>query len=249
MLPAICFFFFFLMIRRPPRSTLFPYTTLFRSVEVVGEGPSPLLNELALRARLRRVNGHGKAPLQGELRQELKEARRNGVGGMRRDTHPDPRRCPLEARIQGALQFSLAGFRRAWIRAKDLLINETPLPTFQESAEDIASVCGVPQGGDPCTKSLERPPPRGDLKVGPVKALVLDVGETANPFKKIDPFTGTAQHGELEMAMGIHQPRQYRGAPQIDPLGGGSLRLPGSKNLLRSANTPNSPPTDFHGAF
>src|SRR6267143_644408 len=26
----ICHFFFFLMIRRPPRSTLFPYTTLFR---------------------------------------------------------------------------------------------------------------------------------------------------------------------------------------------------------------------------
>src|SRR6266581_6211767 len=31
---AVCMFFlfvFFLMIRRPPRSTLFPYTTLFRS--------------------------------------------------------------------------------------------------------------------------------------------------------------------------------------------------------------------------
>src|SRR5258707_8482116 len=28
---TICFFFF-LMIRRPPRSTLFPYTTLFRSL-------------------------------------------------------------------------------------------------------------------------------------------------------------------------------------------------------------------------
>src|SRR5258708_37838662 len=28
------FFFFFLMIRRPPRSTLFPYTTLFRSSRV-----------------------------------------------------------------------------------------------------------------------------------------------------------------------------------------------------------------------
>src|SRR6266545_6319687 len=27
-----CLFFFFLMIRRPPRSTLFPYTTLFRSL-------------------------------------------------------------------------------------------------------------------------------------------------------------------------------------------------------------------------
>src|SRR5687767_15891244 len=29
---SFVFFFFFLMIRRPPRSTLFPYTTLFRSV-------------------------------------------------------------------------------------------------------------------------------------------------------------------------------------------------------------------------
>src|SRR5215510_15424658 len=28
---ALLCFFFFLMIRRPPRSTLFPYTTLFRS--------------------------------------------------------------------------------------------------------------------------------------------------------------------------------------------------------------------------
>src|SRR3989442_13339159 len=28
---TISSFFFFLMIRRPPRSTLFPYTTLFRS--------------------------------------------------------------------------------------------------------------------------------------------------------------------------------------------------------------------------
>src|SRR5436309_14505101 len=28
---SITLFFFFLLIRRPPRSTLFPYTTLFRS--------------------------------------------------------------------------------------------------------------------------------------------------------------------------------------------------------------------------
>src|SRR5229473_5870856 len=33
-------FFFFLMIRRPPRSTLFPYTTLFRSRRrPAGRGP------------------------------------------------------------------------------------------------------------------------------------------------------------------------------------------------------------------
>src|SRR5450631_4723120 len=33
----LSFFFFFLMIRRPPRSTLFPYTTLFRSPADRGE--------------------------------------------------------------------------------------------------------------------------------------------------------------------------------------------------------------------
>src|SRR3990170_7355926 len=33
----ICFFF--LMIRRPPRSTLFPYTTLFRSIPRPGRTP------------------------------------------------------------------------------------------------------------------------------------------------------------------------------------------------------------------
>src|SRR2546428_13308366 len=35
---TIVFVFFFLMIRRPPRSTLFPYTTLFRSNEHYASG-------------------------------------------------------------------------------------------------------------------------------------------------------------------------------------------------------------------
>src|SRR3712207_8431605 len=35
--------FFFLMIRRPPRSTLFPYTTLFRSSSRDSSHPCPLL--------------------------------------------------------------------------------------------------------------------------------------------------------------------------------------------------------------
>src|SRR3712207_7088987 len=49
---------FFLMIRRPPRSTLFPYTTLFRSVQPLDRGlpvvPAgqlvPLGDEVAERA-------------------------------------------------------------------------------------------------------------------------------------------------------------------------------------------------------
>src|SRR5687767_15634521 len=45
---ALLIFLFFLMIRRPPRSTLFPYTTLFRSVldgEDVPAVGRPLLDQ------------------------------------------------------------------------------------------------------------------------------------------------------------------------------------------------------------
>src|SRR3712207_7199692 len=42
------FFFFFLMIRRPPRSTLFPYTTLFRSKVATVTGSLP------------KIAGHGR---------------------------------------------------------------------------------------------------------------------------------------------------------------------------------------------
>src|SRR2546427_1540886 len=38
--------FFFLMIRRPPRSTLFPYTTLFRSHLFPDQGASALVAEV-----------------------------------------------------------------------------------------------------------------------------------------------------------------------------------------------------------
>src|SRR2546425_8765285 len=34
-IPRVYLYFFFLMIRRPPRSTLFPYTTLFRSIRTI----------------------------------------------------------------------------------------------------------------------------------------------------------------------------------------------------------------------
>src|SRR5438876_9089789 len=37
MSPTICMVVFSLVIRRPPRSTLFPYTTLFRSISFLGD--------------------------------------------------------------------------------------------------------------------------------------------------------------------------------------------------------------------
>src|SRR5207248_10474384 len=56
-----CLFFFFLMIRRPPRSTLFPYTTLFRSlgrVIVAAELPELVLDGFLRRALHLRSEEH-----------------------------------------------------------------------------------------------------------------------------------------------------------------------------------------------
>src|SRR5947199_4044726 len=47
------FILFFLMLRRPPRSTLFPYTTLFRSRSTATRSPS----------RLRRDRAHASSAL------------------------------------------------------------------------------------------------------------------------------------------------------------------------------------------
>src|SRR3712207_8212327 len=67
--------FFFLMIRRPPRSTLFPYTTLFRSIADYPPGV--------------RENGgqysHGSSWLVDALAQLAAAARDRGDGGLARD--------------------------------------------------------------------------------------------------------------------------------------------------------------------
>src|SRR3712207_7102935 len=61
--------FFFLMIRRPPRSTLFPYTTLFRSVYPgetdSGPGGSVSLRSAVLPVSTPRVPGYRSGRLGG----------------------------------------------------------------------------------------------------------------------------------------------------------------------------------------
>src|SRR6267142_5033598 len=65
--PVSFLFFFFLMIRRPPRSTLFPYTTLFRSCRT----PSA-------HGHLR-LHGHHRRPVRRarQVRQDRKSTRLN----------------------------------------------------------------------------------------------------------------------------------------------------------------------------
>src|SRR2546422_10124224 len=55
--------FFFLMIRRPPRSTLFPYTTLFRSARAAGA----VLNGVLIAVDFELVAGREHVIWQGQI--------------------------------------------------------------------------------------------------------------------------------------------------------------------------------------
>src|SRR3712207_7502296 len=71
--------FFFLMIRRPPRSTLFPYTTLFRSPRQRGRGGA---------SRLRRRNHRvGQQQLRRAVGDRAQRHRRHGADQDRSEEH------------------------------------------------------------------------------------------------------------------------------------------------------------------
>src|SRR3712207_8684523 len=84
--------FFFLMIRRPPRSTLFPYTTLFRSIRLraavalraAAARPAAVVLECRAGVDGRLATQGPVEPRDGALLHELQLAL--GVGGDRKST-------------------------------------------------------------------------------------------------------------------------------------------------------------------
>src|SRR5256885_13271916 len=104
---VVCGCFFFLMIRRPPRSTLFPYTTLFRS-------------RCAARADPRR-NDCGAARLerrrQVDAREPVRRARADGGEGneSRSEEHTSELQspCNLVCRLLLEKKTSSAARRRS----------------------------------------------------------------------------------------------------------------------------------------
>src|SRR2546426_4319398 len=72
-------FFFFLMIRRPPRSTLFPYTTLFRSGVLLTSafGLAPPSRSLRMSGSGSAVTIHGKFGAVSMLRRSTAQKSRS----------------------------------------------------------------------------------------------------------------------------------------------------------------------------
>src|SRR5260221_14796089 len=87
------------MIRRPPRSTLFPYTTLFRSGQIVGDGlgmaacaaEGEILGRAGMLARRRQLLEGGRSPADRRgAEPAVDEMDGSGIGGKvaPRQAHP-----------------------------------------------------------------------------------------------------------------------------------------------------------------
>src|SRR5258706_12908638 len=94
------------MIRRPPRSTLFPYTTLFRSLLVVGDA-EPNVVEHIIRIEQRAILEHV-PDVAAQLRQLLAAER-----GDRQTVHHHVARVGLDEPDDVLEQNALAGPRGA----------------------------------------------------------------------------------------------------------------------------------------
>src|SRR2546430_3714574 len=75
------------MIRRPPRSTLFPYTTLFRSIcaevsGLTGKGVDELLESLALVAEVEELKANPAAPASGHVVEARKDPNRGVIATL-----------------------------------------------------------------------------------------------------------------------------------------------------------------------
>src|SRR5438105_6325949 len=100
--------FFFLMIRRPPRSTLFPYTTLFRSV---GHRPG----------RLRR---EGRSPPSG---------RGSGASGPRSEEHTSE----LQSRVDLVCRLLLEKKKKKKYELEDVLSMSYQIELLQTMFEHL----------------------------------------------------------------------------------------------------------------
>src|SRR5258708_20334590 len=89
--------FFFLMIRRPPRSTLFPYTTLFRSE--LDQRFAPLNRRIRSARKMRAgieqlAPGIGVAEPLGPEPARCKKEIADGVGRLRSEEHTSELQSP-----------------------------------------------------------------------------------------------------------------------------------------------------------
>src|SRR2546430_12974773 len=124
-------FFFFLMIRRPPRSTLFPYTTLFRSCETHGEKLIP--TEEALQVMIATITSY--ALLKLFVRQMLDQLGKDRLAKVHGSCYGAPRRRASKIVIFHPIKFK--SFPTPIAASSSWTIDCRRRPTFPRTPANI----------------------------------------------------------------------------------------------------------------
>src|SRR6266487_4216133 len=191
------FFFFFLMIRRPPRSTLFPYTTLFRSLLLRHERPDP--DHLRLLAGRRGGQVHrpvpGEEDPEGQPVRDDRPRRRGPADGAGGQGGPgDP------ARPRGR------HLRRArWRPGLD--------PHLSRAGAELRVLQPLPRTGGPAGRRAGR---RGERLDDQVAGRGASARRCARPARGVPAPRRYAEGGSDEPICGPMSPPTCAGCRQLD---------------------------------
>src|ERR1043166_8945798 len=188
---------FFLMIRRPPRSTLFPYTTLFRSRE---------MRHLARRCLGRRADDRAAAQDRGRLPQCLPGARRARGRGVRLGAL-----LPLAARARDA-----DARRMSWTPEAVLELLEAPFndllyrahrvhrENFDPNTIQLSTLLSIKTGG--CPEDCQYCP----------QAKRYHTGVEDEPLLKVDAVLAAAHAAKANGATRFCMGAAWRGPKERD---------------------------------
>src|SRR2546430_15695532 len=122
------------MIRRPPRSTLFPYTTLFRSVRVDPEGVAAAIQPHGAGA----LAGRPVAVLvcQGAAELRVPERPCEGARGVQHPVQPGRRHEPSDGAEVDARRFDREGLEMNSVRRLEVHLAATADPRLRPAGDD-----------------------------------------------------------------------------------------------------------------
>src|SRR3712207_2785633 len=135
------FFFFFLMIRRPPRSTLFPYTTLFRSpiAGILGDQQAATFGQACFeRGEAKNTYGTGNFMLLNTGTEAVPSQ-----SGLLTTVAYKLGSAPATYALEGSI--AVTGSLVQWLRDNlGLIQNSAEVETLAQSVEDNGGVYFVP---------------------------------------------------------------------------------------------------------
>src|SRR5258706_7015114 len=144
---SLCFFF--LMIRRPPRSTLFPYTTLFRSINIkfdIAQQPGKVISKIYIREKsydTLRIFGSTEAQIHRGDKIALIGANGKGKSTLLRMLNGTE---PFEGRIQDGYNVTKSFYAQHQLEALNLdknLIEELQDFAPEEKTSNLRAVLGA----------------------------------------------------------------------------------------------------------